>query len=62
MDTNNFQYAGGDCPGLDKGPRSREHAVRFFSHAMMKNPLAAGAAPMKKDDKLQNHADQRAIL
>ena len=62
MDIINFQYAGSDCPGLDKSPRSREHAVRFFSHTAMKNPPVTGAAAKKKEDMPQNHADQRAAV
>ena len=62
MDKFDFSCPGGDCPGLDKGPRSREHDGRFINHVATSSPLDNSAVSMMNDDNAQNRANQRAIL
>lgn len=61
MDRLDFSCIGGDCPGLDKGPRSMEHDRRFFNRAGMVIPLYNNDLSMKSDDKQRKHKNQGAI-
>lgn len=57
MDRKNGACFFGDCPGLDGGPKSREHEMRFLNRGGAS--VNADSAPTFRSDTSKNGAGKR---